>query len=100
MREYPVARREHCASCAQIEQKIRETEALMLRIRGHLHNAQMEALTNAMGGKGCQRAEYRPQQVEPKGFAKNASESGRKYKLSSKKCNAFKKQLDEEKTKS
>lgn len=51
-------------------------------------------------GKGCQRAEYRPQQVEPKGFAKNASESGRKYKLSSKKCNAFKKQLDEEKTKS
>lgn len=50
MREYPVARREHCASCAQIEQKIRETEALMLRIRGHLHNAQMEALTNAMGG--------------------------------------------------
>ena len=53
MHEYPVARREQCASCAQIEQEIRETEALKRGIREHLHNAQMEALTNAMAGLGA-----------------------------------------------
>ena len=50
MYEYPVARRELCASCAQTKQAIRETEALMRNIREHLHNAQVEALTDAMAG--------------------------------------------------
>lgn len=62
--EYPVARREHCSSCAQIEQEIRETEALMRNIREHLHNAQMEALTNAMAGLSAGQMERELEEVE------------------------------------
>lgn len=61
--EYPVARREHC-SCAQIEQEIREAEALMRNIREHLHNAQMEALTNAMVGLSAGQMERELEEVE------------------------------------
>lgn len=62
--KYPVARREHCASCAQIEQEIRETETLMRNIKEHLHNAKMDALTNAMAGLSAGQMERELEELE------------------------------------